>query len=352
MIKILGLSLYGSLAASHRVRLGQYRSGLLNEGIDLQLHSLLDNSYLQKRFQNGQRPIAPVIAAYVERLCHLLTRWRFDAVIVHCELFPLMPGWLERALLTLPYVYDFDDAFYLRYQNGRLAMLNSFLGRKFDRVMSGASAVTAGNSYLAAYAKSHNANVTVLPSVVDTDNYCKYNVSENSVFTVGWVGSPSTAEYLQRLVRPLEILGEKTAIRFVVVGGMAPPIANVEVHEIPWAEESEVELINSFDVGVMPLPDDEWARGKCAFKLIQYMACGVPVVASKVGANIELVTPECGFLAETDEHWVDALTQLREKTLLRKQMGVMSRRRVVDAYSLKNNLPVLTNVIRKVTRKS
>lgn len=352
MIKILGLALYGPLAASHRVRLGQYRSGLLAAGIDLQVHSLLGNSYLQSRFQSGQRPVAPVITAGVERLRILLGRQRFGAAIVHCELFPLMPGWLERTLLRLPYIYDFDDAFYLRYRSGRLAMLNPVLGGKFDRVMSGAAAVTAGNAYLADYASALNADVTVLPSVVDTDHFCPRNLPDNPVFTVGWIGSPSTAEYLQQLVAPLQRLGEKTTIRLVVVGGQAPQITNVEVLEIPWSEDTEVELINSFDVGVMPLPDDDWARGKCAYKLVQYMACAVPVVASRVGANVDLVTPECGFLAESDEQWVDALTQLREQSVLRQRMGAMSRQRVLDAYSLESNLPVFEKVIRKVTGKN
>jgi glycosyltransferase involved in cell wall biosynthesis len=352
VINILGLALYGPLAASHRVRLGQYRSGLLAAGIDLQVHSLLGNRYLQSRFESGQQPIAPVITAGVERLRLLLGRGRFDGTIVHCELFPLMPGWLECALLRSPYIYDFDDAFYLRYRSGRMAGLNPVLGGKFDRVIRGAAATTAGNMHLAAYASALNANVTVLPSVVDTDTFCPRESPRNPIFTVGWIGSPSTAEYLRYLVAPLQRLGEKATIRLVVVGGKAPHITNVEVVEIPWAEEIEVELINTFDVGVMPLPDDDWARGKCAYKLVQYMACGVPVVASRVGANIDLVTSECGFLVETDEEWVDTLTQLREQPELRQRMGAMSRKRVLDAYSLESNLPLLEKVIRKVTGKN
>jgi glycosyltransferase involved in cell wall biosynthesis len=303
---------------------------------------------LQSRFKNNRRPIAPVIAANVERLSLLLSRRRFDVAIVHCELFPLMPGWLERTLLRLPYIYDFDDAFYLRYRSGRLAMLNPVLGGKFDRVMSGAAAVTAGNGYLAAYASVHNADVRVLPSVVDTAHFYPRKTPNNQAFTVGWVGSPSTAVYLQRLVAPLQKLGEAMAIRLVVVGGKSPHIAHVEVLEVPWAEDTEVELINSFDVGVMPLPDDEWARGKCAYKLVQYMACGLPVVASRVGANVDMVNSECGFLAESDEEWADALTLLRDQPVLRQRMGAMSRRRVLDAYSLESNLPVFENVIRRV----
>lgn len=348
MINILGLALYGPLAASHRVRLGQYRKGLLAEGIDLQVQSLLGNDYLQSRFQGGRRPIMPVLNAGLQRLRLLLNKRRFDAAIVHCELFPLAPGWLERAALRIPYIYDFDDAFYLRYRAGNLGALRILLGGKFDNVMRGAAAITAGNASLADYAHTLNANVSVLPSVVDTVHFSPRAQYDNPVFTVGWIGSPSTAPYLQSLVAPLQTLGREQPLRLVVIGGKGPHIENVEVLEIPWSESSEVDLINTFDVGVMPLPNDEWARGKCAFKLVQYMACGVPVVASRVGANIDLVTAECGFLAETDEQWVDALRQLRDKPLTRRTMGASSRKRVEDAYSLESNLPILTKVIHEV----
>jgi glycosyltransferase involved in cell wall biosynthesis len=348
MINILGLALYGPMAASHRVRLGQYRKGLLAEGIDLQVQSLLGNDYLQSRFQGGRRPFLPVLNAGLERVRLLLNKRRFDAAIVHCELFPLAPGWLERAALRIPYIYDFDDAFYLRYRGGNLGALRILLGGKFDNVMRGAAAITAGNATLAAYAHTLNANVSVLPSVVDTAHFFPGTQNDNPVFTVGWIGSPSTAPYLQSLVAPLQTLGRERPLRLVVIGGKAPHIENVEVLEIPWSEDSEVDLINSFDVGVMPLPNDEWARGKCAFKLVQYMACGVPVVASRVGANIDLVTAECGFLADTDAQWVDALRQLREQPLTRRSMGAASRKRVEDAYSLESNLPLLTKVIHKV----
>lgn len=348
MINILGLALYGPMAASHRVRLGQYRKGLLAEGIDLQVQSLLGNDYLQSRFQGGRRPFLPVLNAGLERVRLLLNKRRFDAAIVHCELFPLAPGWLERAALRIPYIYDFDDAFYLRYRGGNLGALRLLLGGKFDTVMRGAAAITAGNATLAAYARTLNANVSVLPSVVDTVHFSPGAQNDNPVFTVGWIGSPSTAPYLQSLVAPLQMLGREQPLRLVVIGGKAPQIENVEVLEILWSEDSEVDLINTFDVGVMPLPNDEWARGKCAFKLVQYMACGVPVVASRVGANIDLVTAECGFLVDTDAQWVDALRQLRDRPLTRRTMGASSRKRVEDAYSLESNLPLLANVIRKV----
>ena len=351
MKKILGLALYGPLAASNRVRLGQYREGLAKAGIDLRIQSLLGNDYLKARFEGKQRPIIEVLRSTLERTRILASKERFDLAIVHCELFPFLPALLERVLVRIPFVYDFDDAFYLRYTTGKFACLNPILGRKFEQVMGAAAAITAGNRYLAKYASAFNKDVTLLPSVVDTERYIPIENIKDETFTVGWIGSPSTEKYLKLLVPPLRELGRDLKLRLTVVGGRAPPIEGVEIIHFPWSEETEVDLINSFDVGVMPLPDDEWARGKCAFKLIQYMACGVPVVASRVGANIDLVTEDCGFLVSTSDEWVEAIRKLFLRTLTRKNMGVASRRRVIKYYSLHNNLPVLFDVvIRKLGR--
>lgn len=348
MVKALGLALYGPSAASHRVRLGQYCKGLAEAGIELNVQSLLGNEYLRSRFQGGPVPILHLLSAAFDRIRLLLSRRRFDIAIVHCELFPFLPWWLEQTALRIPFIYDLDDAFYLRYKLGRFAWLDPVLGRKFDQFMGAAAAITAGNRHLATYAGVFNENVTIFPSVVDTANYVPNAHLKSPAFTVGWIGSPSTAPYLESLVAPLRTLGRERRLRFVVIGGEAPFIEGIEVVEFQWSEETEVDLINTFDVGVMPLPDDEWARGKCAFKLIQYMACGVPVVASRVGANVDLVTEDCGFLVSTAEQWVDAITQLWEQPLMRINMGVASRKRAVDYYSLQSNLPILSNVIRKV----
>ena len=140
-------------------------------------------------------------------------------------------------------------------------------------------------------------------------------------------------------------------MRLIVIGGKAPVVPNVAVVEVKWDENTEIDFINSFDVGVMPLLDDDWARGKCAFKLIQYMACAIPVIASPVGANVEVVNGICGIMATTPEEWADALRWLRDRPQSRAEMGNAGRERVVQHYSLHHKLPILANVIREAVRK-
>ena len=346
MINLLGFALYGPLAASHRYRLGQYVPGLREHGIELHVCHLLCDRYLRSLVDGSPTPWLNLTYAGFARLYDLVRGRRFDAAILHCELFPLLPGWVERAILPRPYIYDFDDAFYLKYQRQTFGLVQPFLAHKFDTVMAGAAAITAGNSALATYARQHNSNTHMFPTVVDTERYVPVARSPNASFTVGWIGSPSTAPYLCEIVEALSVVGKECSVRLVVIGGKAPSIPHVTVSELPWCENTEVPLINSFDVGLMPLPDDDWALGKCAFKLIQYMACGVAVIASRVGANIDVVQPDCGRLVSGTDEWVQALRQLRDNVTMRQQMGEAGRARVEQHYSLRRNLPLLAQTVR------
>lgn len=349
MLKVLALSLYGPLAASHRVRLSQFKVGLEAKGISLEIDSLLDNTYVAHKFSGRTPPLWRLFFAYLKRLKLLLNAKHFDLLIVYGELFPFFPWWLENLFLKNRFIYDCDDAFYLKYRTGRSMWLAPLLGAKFDRMMASAVAVTVGNNALARYAASFNDNVALLFSVVDTSHYrpliSKVPVLPTIPFTVGWIGSPSTAPYLQMLVEPLQQLALDRPVRLMVVGGSAPRFSGVEVVEEPWSLENEVSLIRQFDVGVMPLPNTNWTRGKCAYKLIQCMSCGIPVVASPVGANVDLVLPGCGLLAETSSQWLFAFRQLACDFDLRKRLGAAGRKRVDQYYSLQSALQVLVDVI-------
>lgn len=339
------MALYGPLAASTRYRLGQYIPHLAEQGIELRLSHLLGDEYLRSRFAGKIPRISDLMQSYLKRIDHLWHQRDHDVVFLHCELLPLIPGTIEELLLWRPYIYDFDDAFYLKY---RTSVLTPILGHKFETVIRSAAAVTAGNYNLRDYARLNNERTFYLPTVVDVERYRPASGQNRETFTVGWIGSPSTASYLRPLVEPLSIIAKESRLRLVVIGGRAPRIPNIEIVELPWSEDTEIDLISSFDVGVMPLPDDEWARGKCAFKLIQYLACGVPVIGSRVGANIDVITEDCGFLAGSVCDWVNAIRAFRDREDIRKAFGNAGRKRVAEHYSLQRNVPILADIIRQV----
>ncbi len=347
-IKVLGLSLYGPLAASTRYRLTQYAPGLRKQGIYLEVRALLGDEYIQKRFAGQKYSPFNLLKDYLDRVALLFTQYKYDVAIVNAELFPLLPGLIESRLLRIPFIYDFDDAFFLKYRLERFKKVSFLLRDKFNPVVARAAAVLAGNHYLAAYAKEWNTATQWFPTVVDTARYAPIPRKRKDIFTVGWIGSPSTSVYLSEMTKPLVQLGTEGKIRFLVMGGFSPDILGVEVVNLPWSEDTEVDVINSFDVGVMPLFDDEWARGKCAFKLIQYMACGVPVVASPVGANLDVINEANGLLAQSAEDWIVAFRRLRDDPALRQSLGEAARKTVEQFYSLRSTLPLMAKTINSV----
>ena len=351
---MIGFALYGPQAASHRVRLAQYSPALQQVGIDLQVDALLGDAYVRARYGQGRSLWLwwLVCRSALRRLgCLLLLRLRPQPVLLYAELYPLLPGWLELLLLPRPYVLDLDDAFYLKYRQGRLRLLAPLLGGKLDRLIAAAAAVTAGSSELVRYASRLNGNVIFLPSVVDTEHYrpaLAIKRNPERPFTVGWIGSPSTAPYLQMLVEPLVQLAQEQPLRLLVIGAACAAIPGVQVEHHPWDARSEVGWIQQFDVGVMPLPDNSWTRGKCAYKLIQCMACCIPVVASPVGANSDVITAETGFLASDALAWQQALRGLRDDPALRQQLGKAARQRIEQHYSLQTSAPVLVQLIQSL----
>jgi glycosyltransferase involved in cell wall biosynthesis len=324
----------------------QYIPGLRENGIELTEQHLLGDAYQQRRvFGNWAVPWSDIVGDGWARIRCLLASSSYDAIMLHCELFPLLPAWIERLLMRRPYIYDFDDAFYLKYRRGRWRALGGVLASKFDSVMRGATVVTAGSRVLAEYALERNPNTVLLPTAVDVARYNRAPKVRGKEFVVGWIGSPSTAPYLKDMVAPLMELAMQGPVRFIVVGGPAPSIPGVLIEERAWNEMNEVDAIAAFDVGVMPLPDEAWARGKCAYKLIQYMACGVPAIASPVGANVDVLDGGCGFLARSETEWTTCLRRIRDCPVEARHIGDLGRARVAERYSLQGNLPELVQII-------
>ena len=208
--------------------------------------------------------------------------------------------------------------------------------------------VVAGNAYIKARALQAKAkNILTLPTVIDLKKYGKAEIHETDVITIGWIGSPTTAKYLQILKDVVLLISKTRKVRFVAIGANENQVKALGIHALPWSEKNEVAEIQKFDIGIMPLHDSHFERGKCGYKLLQCMACGKPVIASAVGANTDIVSPGInGYLANTTEEWTSALYQLIDDVQLRADLGANGRRIVEAQFALEPASKALLHMMR------
>jgi glycosyltransferase involved in cell wall biosynthesis len=348
-MQVLALTRYSSLGSSSRVRFYQYLPSLASSGMKIRVAPLLGNEYVRNLYSGKHQPVIPILMAYIRRTASLLAGRHFDLLWVEKELLPWIPYYVETLLLGrhIPMVVDYDDAAFHRYDRHDNPLVRSLFGKKIDALMRRAKTVVAGNQYLADRASSAGATkIEYLPSVADTD---RYTIRQKTTghFRIGWIGSPVTAPFLGLIRDALDDAVRQTGARLVLVGaGDRDPLPGVEKELVPWSEDSQVAHIQSFDVGIMPLPDGPFERGKCGYKLIQYMACGLPVIASPVGANKHIVEHgKTGFLASNTAEWVEALVKLSRDADMRVSLGMAGRRKVEQEYSLQVTAPRLLKIL-------
>lgn len=354
-MKILLLSRYEPQGASSRMRFYQFLPMLQAAGIECVVSPLLTDSMVSEKYQFGRYAPHKLLKRYLTRIADLLQRHNFDLVWIEKEALPWMPAWLETCLLhNLPYVLDFDDAIFHNYDLNNRPWVRAIFGRRIDRLMCKARLVIAGNDYLAERAIAAKAPwVEVLPTVVDINRYApkSYIAQTNATLTVPrivWIGSPSTARYLELVADPLRKIAQKQPFILRIIGIDQLLMPGVEIEILPWSSTTETTYIAECDIGIMPLIDAEWERGKCGYKLIQYMACALPVIASPVGANIQIVrNGENGFLADTSQAWESALQQLLESPSLRASMGQAGRYRAEKRYCIQEVAPRLIHLLKQ-----
>lgn len=351
-MKILVLTKYTRMGASSRLRTLQYLPLLEEQGFEFTVQSLFDDTYLKNLYSQKGRSKSVLGKLYLKRLLTLFTAKNYDAIWIEKEIFPYLPAFAEQvlALFGINYVVDYDDAIFHNYDLSSNKFVRFFLANKIDKVMKNASYVFAGNSYLAERARFTGAKkIQLVPTVVDHLRYKKNKQSVEDVLTVGWIGSPSTQKYVVEILPELLIAHQQHPFRLLLVGATADiyeELKGLDVDVSGWHEQTEAELISIMDVGIMPLKDGPWEKGKCGYKLIQYMACEVPVVASDVGVNCEIIGNEkAGLLAKKKSDWSDALLKLLESTELRESCGKAGRSLVENKYSVEVHLPVLKNVL-------
>jgi glycosyltransferase involved in cell wall biosynthesis len=351
---VLALSPFPVEGAGCRFRIAQYVPYLRDAGFDVTISPFYTPEFFRLVYQRGQhvRKAASFIKLAWHRLREAIDLGRYDLVFMYREAIPIGPPIIERMIARrgIPIVYDFDDAIFLpnvSEANRSISFLKT-PGRIAELVRR-SSRVIAGNSYLAEYARRHHDRVTVIPTAVDTDYFVpRPPVAEGGrELVVGWIGSPTTVAYLEGIADVLRAVAAEHPFRLKVSGAGRPvDFPGLTVETPPWRLADEVTLFNSCDIGVYPLTDDEWSKGKCGFKAIQFMACGVPVVASAVGVNREIIRDgENGFLAATRQEWIEKLGRLLTEPALRARFALAGRQTIEARYSLRVTAPLLAAVM-------
>jgi glycosyltransferase involved in cell wall biosynthesis len=356
-IRLLVLSPIPEEGAGCRFRIAQFIPFLEKQGFDVTLRPLFTTEFFRQVYRPGHylRKALTFTLLSLKRLDSLRDVSQFDVVFIYREVFPVGPAIVERLLTSggrPPVVFDFDDAIFLPSVSDANRLIGALKRpQKVATIIGRSRQVIAGNAFLADYARRFNPAVTLVPTCVDTARFVPAPAPPaHRTPIVGWIGSPTTASYVRDLAPVLQRARARHPFTLRVSGGGAPlEIDGVDVENADWSLEREVDLFNTCDIGVYPLTDDEWSKGKCGFKAIQFMACGVPVVAAAVGVNRDIIQDGVnGFLAATPDEWIDKLARLLADPALRRRFGEAGRRTVVERYSLERNAPILADTLRRV----
>ena len=344
-VRILFVTQYGVLAASSRTRVFQYLPYLKELGAECRVLTVLPDitgSQLLVTSQSWRKLLYYVWASWRTFFCGLDAFWiarKSDLVLIQKVILPAPLRWLF-AHCSTPLVYDFDDAIFtteVRRQNWLASWKERRNSIGVPAMLRLCSLALLENDYTASFAARHCPRIDQITGPIDTDHYCPGPQKHRREVVLGWIGSASTSAYLDLVREPLKELARRLPqVRLCIVGAEQIEVQGIATEAKPWQIESEVEDLQNFDIGLMPMPDDPWTRGKGGYKLLQYMAVGLPVLTSPVGINQQIVEDGCqGFWARTSEEWLARLEELVIDGELRRRMGREGRRRVEAVYALK-----------------
>ncbi len=350
---------YPTEGASNRYRVEQYFTFLKKEGIEYTIHAFWAKPAFEVLYKEEYflKKIYFFVFGTLCRFLDILQIYKYDIVFIHRESYPIFGAFFESilAMLKKPVIFDFDDSIFLTSTSQSNNFIEKFkTPQKVIDIIKSSEHIIAGNAYLANFALKYNPFVSVIPTCIDMEKYHQDLKKPKETVTIGWVGSITTIDFLKPIKNIFIQLSRKYKnINFKIVGGELsfPELSNIISK--PWALSEEADDLKSFDIGIMPMPDNEWTKGKCGFKAILYMSAGIPCVCSMVGVNTEIIKDGInGFLANNEEEWIDKLSLLIENPGLRQQIGLSGRKTVEERYSLKVNTPKFLEIINEVYNRN
>ena len=358
--KVLCLARYDELGASSRVRFFQFYESL-SKDFELTSQSLFSNKYLERKYNNNLIYFLLVPFYYFRRVLYLIKNSRDnDILFIEKELFPYVPYFIESIFLrNLSYILDYDDAIIHNY-NGesyvdasknkllKNKLISLFFKNKIPKLIKNSKAVINGNPYLNNISKKYNHEDSyIVPSSIDLRKYKIKKFSNADKINVGWIGSPGSQVSLLEVAGIFEAIDE---VNFIFIGANKLPFSYKNIIYKEWTESSEIDCLLEFDIGIMPLKNLSFQNGKCAYKLIQYMACGIPVIASPVGVNSEIIQDgKNGFLAKNNKEWIDKIRILSKNLELREKFSIRGRKLVEEEYTIQVNEQKISKIINSVS---
>jgi len=347
-LKILILAPYPQeQAPSQRFRFEQYLEILKAEGISFTYAPFIDPKTWAILHKPGKfiSKAWGIILAFIRRFFLMLTVPRYHYVFIHREASHIGPPvfeWFISKILNKKIIYDFDDAIWLpNFSEHNKAFNKLKYYQKIKPILSWSHKVSAGNAYLAKFARDYNPNVVVNPTTIDTENYHnQIKNQENGKTIIGWTGTLTTIKYLYEILPVIEELKKHYDFIFRVIANEDPGFTLKSFEFVKWKKSTEIEDLLSFNIGLMPLVEDKWSAGKCGFKALQYMALGIPALVSPVGVNNDIVVHgRNGFICESQTDWLLYLEKLINDAILRKMLGKAARDTIEKQYSVKANTP-------------
>jgi glycosyltransferase involved in cell wall biosynthesis len=344
MKKVLFICLHRTnRSPGQRFRFEQYLNFLKENGFDCKL-SILLNEKNDKAFYSKGNYLKKILI-YCSTLMIRMGDWfsmnRYDIIFIFRDALMTGSTFFEKrfARSKAKIIFDFDDSIWMQNvsaANKRLAFLKD--ASKTSKIIALSDMIFAGNQFLADYAAKFNKNIVIVPTTIDTEIYVPIkNRKRKDRICIGWSGSFSTIQHFEKAIPFLKKIKEMygNAVEFKIIGDAKYYCAELDTKGVAWVAATEIEDLSEIDIGIMPLPDDEWARGKCGLKGLQYMALSIPTLMSPVGVNKEIITPGVnGYLPDTNEEWVSTLETLMNDQELRKRIGEAGRQTVIDRYSV------------------